>query len=48
MAESMQGLHRSHRCTEVNNTMIGAEKKKFRKLDFYRFKRSQWYDAGCV
>ena len=23
MAESMQGLHRSHRCTEVNNTMIG-------------------------
>ena len=39
----MQGLHRSHRCTEVNNTMIGeevtlmgkmaAEKKKFRKSD---------------
>ena len=25
MAESMQGLHRSHRCTEVNNTMIGQE-----------------------
>ena len=23
MAESLQGLHRSHRCTEVNNTMIG-------------------------
>ena len=23
MAESMRGLHRSHRCTEVNNTMIG-------------------------
>ena len=23
MAESMQGLHRSHRCTEVKNTMIG-------------------------
>ena len=23
MAETMQGLHRSHRCTEVNNTMIG-------------------------
>ena len=23
MAESMQGRHRSHRCTEVNNTMIG-------------------------
>ena len=23
MAESMQGLHRSHRCTEVNNAMIG-------------------------
>lgn len=23
MAESMQGLHRSHRCTEVNNTMQG-------------------------
>ena len=23
MAESMQGLHRSHRCTEVNNTMTG-------------------------
>ena len=23
MAESMQGLHRSHICTEVNNTMIG-------------------------
>ena len=25
MAESMQGLHRSRRCTEVNNTMIGEE-----------------------
>lgn len=25
MVESMQGLHRSHRCTEVNNTMIGEE-----------------------
>ena len=25
MAESMMGLHRSHRCTEVNNTMIGNE-----------------------
>ena len=25
MAESMQGLHRSHRCTEVNSTMIGEE-----------------------
>ena len=25
MAESMQGLHRSQRCTEVNNTMIGEE-----------------------
>ena len=25
MAESMQGLHRSHRCTEGNNTMIGEE-----------------------
>lgn len=25
MAESMQGLKRSHRCTEVNNTMIGNE-----------------------
>ena len=25
MAESMQGLHRSHRCTEVNNTMIGQK-----------------------
>ncbi len=25
MAESMQGLRRSHRCTEVNNTMIGEE-----------------------
>ena len=25
MAESMQGLHRSHRCTEVSNTMIGEE-----------------------
>ena len=42
MAESMQGLHRSHRCTEVNNTYdrrgsyadgMGAEKKKFRKSD---------------
>ena len=49
MAESMQGLHRSHRCTEVSNKNIGEtvtvmgwspEKKKFRKLDFYRFKRS--------
>lgn len=25
MAESMKGLHRSHRCTEVNNTMLGNE-----------------------
>lgn len=25
MAESMQGLHRSHRCTEVTNQMIGEE-----------------------
>ncbi len=25
MAESMKGLKRSHRCTEVNNTMIGNE-----------------------
>lgn len=25
MAESMKGLSRSHRCTEVNNTMIGNE-----------------------
>lgn len=23
MAESMQGLHRSHRCTEVSNKNIG-------------------------
>lgn len=23
MAESMQGLHRSHRCTEVNNSLVG-------------------------
>jgi len=47
MAESMQGLHRSHRCTEVSNknigetvTVMGWVQKKFRKLDFYRFKRS--------
>ncbi len=25
MAESMKGLSRSHRCTEVNNTMVGSE-----------------------
>ena len=25
MAESMKGLHRSHRCTEVTNEMIGSE-----------------------
>lgn len=25
MAESMNGLHRSHRCTEVDNTMIGEK-----------------------
>ncbi len=25
MAESMQGLHRSHRCTEVDNSLIGQE-----------------------
>ena len=25
MAESMQGLHRSHRCTEVSNTNIGEK-----------------------
>ena len=25
MAESMQGLHRSHRCTEVSNALIGTE-----------------------
>ncbi len=25
MAESMKGLKRSHRCTEVNNTMVGNE-----------------------
>ncbi len=25
MAESMQGLHRSHRCTEVSNTLIGTD-----------------------
>ena len=25
MAESMQGLDRRHRCTDVNNTMIGED-----------------------
>ena len=25
MAESMKGLHRSHRCTEVTKEMIGSE-----------------------
>ncbi len=25
MAESMQGLHRSHRCTEVNSDMVGSK-----------------------
>ena len=25
MAESMQGLHRSHRCTEVSNANIGEK-----------------------
>lgn len=50
MAESMQGLHRSHRCTEVSNANIGekvtvmgwvAEEKKFRKSHFRRFKRQK-------
>ena len=44
MAESMKGLHRSHRCTEVSSANIGekvtvmgwVQKKKFRKSDFYR------------
>ena len=45
MAESMKGLHRSHRCTEVSSANIGeksnryglgTEEKKFRKSDFYR------------
>ena len=44
MAESMRGLHRSHRCTEVSNQNIGetvnrdgmgTEKKKFRKSYLY-------------
>ena len=42
MAESMKGLHRTHRCTEVSNqnigesvTVMGTEKKKFRKSDLY-------------
>lgn len=47
MAESMQGLKRSHRCTEVSSANIGevvtvmggvSEKKKFRKSDLCRFK----------
>lgn len=45
MAESMKGLKRTHRCTEVSNKNIGeavtvmgwVQKKKFRKPDFYRF-----------
>ena len=40
MAESMKGLHRSHRCTEVSSANIGdglgTEEKKFRKSDLYR------------
>ena len=37
MAESMKGLHRTHRCTEVSNHCdgLGTEKKKFRKSDLY-------------
>ena len=47
MAESMQGLKRSHRCTEVSSANIGEvvtvmgwvqKKKKFRKSDLCRFK----------
>ena len=49
MAESMQGLHRSHRCTEVSNKNIGEtvtvmgwvqKRRNLGSLDFYRFKRS--------
>lgn len=47
MAESMSGLARSHRCTEVSNKLIGTEvtvmgwvqKRKFRKSYFCRLKR---------
>ena len=48
MAESMQGLHRSHRCTEVSNKNIGEtvtvmgwvqKKRNLGSLDFRRFKR---------
>ena len=45
MAESMQGLKRSHRCTEVSSanigevvTVMGWVQKKFRKSDLCRFK----------
>lgn len=52
MAESMKGLHRSHRCTEVSNQNIGEtvtvmgwvqKEKKFRKSDLYRLKRPFGY-----
>ena len=45
MAESMSGLARSHRCTEVSNKLIGTEVtvmgwvKKFRKSYICRLKR---------
>ena len=48
MAESMRGMKRSHRCTEVSAANIGrdrhrhgmgTEKKESGKSDLYRFER---------
>ena len=36
MAESMKGLHRSHRCTEVSNANIGEKVTVMGSWDGYR------------
>ena len=57
MAESMQGLHRSHRCTEVSNKNIGEtvtvmgwvqKKRNLGSLIFRRFKRPFRSSSACI
>ena len=50
MAESMKGLHRSHRCTEVSNqnigetvTVMGWVQKRRNLGSLYRLKRPFGY-----
>ena len=54
MAESMQGMHRTHRCTELSNANIGeirhrhgmgAEEQKSGRYDFRRSARSYRHSA---